>query len=91
MTTTTATMATTTRMRTAKMITTNDGMETSAQTVLPTTGTGAVGIVNEGLQVHSTNVVPLLIVAIIEGVIIAILSCYSHCDYCGISLLKVSV
>ena len=71
--TTTTTMATTTRMGTAKMTTTNDGMETSGQTILPTTGTGAVGIVNEGLQARSTNVVPLLIVAIIEGVIIAIL------------------
>ena len=55
------------------MITTNDGMETSAQTILPTTGTGAVGIVNEGLQARSTNVVPLLIVVIIEGIIITIL------------------
>ena len=75
-TTTTTTMATTTRMGTAKMMTMmtiNDGMETTAQTILPTTGTGAVGIVNEGLQARSSNVVPLLIVAILEGVIIAIL------------------
>ena len=71
-TTTTTTMATTTRVGTAKMTTTDDRTLTE-KTILPTTGTGAVGIVNKGLQAHPTNVVPLLIVAIIEGVIIAIL------------------
>lgn len=69
--------------------TTSDEMGTSTQTVrssdptttsdggvivtLPTTGTGPVGVVIDGLQPSTAYVHPLLFVAIVEGIIIAIL------------------